>query len=127
MNFIEFKYYLYSFHVRIEQIVNWGYRDRWAGKCFRERREGKVEPIKVIFQSMEDCQKFVIAVENYPFNIDLQSGRQIIDGKSILGILGFGLYRTLDLRLHTDDEKLAEEILNKIEFCICRENMSIAI
>ena len=48
---------------------------------FSERREGKVEPIRVMFQSMEDCQRFVMAVENYPFNIDLQSGRQVIDGK----------------------------------------------
>lgn len=86
-----------------------------------------MEPIRVLFQSMEDCQKFVMAVENCPFNVDLQSGRQIIDGKSMLGILGFGLHRILDLRLHTDDERLAEEVLNKIEFCICRENMDIAI
>ena len=46
---------------------------------FSERREGKVEPIRVMFQSMEDCQRFVMAVENYPFNIDLQSGRQVIE------------------------------------------------
>ena len=59
------------------------------GKCFHERREGKVEPIRVLFQSMEDCQRFVLAVENYPFNIDLRSGRHVIDGKSMLGILGF--------------------------------------
>ena len=97
------------------------------GICFHERREGKVEPIRVLFQSMEDCQRFVLAVENYPFHVDLQSGRNVIDGKSVLGILGFGLHRILDLRLHTDDRKLAEEALSKIEFCVCRENMNIAI
>ena len=86
-----------------------------------------MEPIRVLFQSMEDCQRFVLAVENYPFNIDLRSGRHVIDGKSMLGILGFGLHRVLDLRLHTEDRKLAEEVLSKIEFCICRENMNIAI
>ena len=94
---------------------------------FSERREGKVEPIRVMFQSMEDCQRFVMAVENYPFNIDLQSGRQVIDGKSILGILGFGLHRVLDLRLHTDSSEVTEEILDKIEFCMYGENMDIAI
>ena len=97
------------------------------GKCFQERREGTVEPIRVLFQTMEDCQRFVVAIEDYPFNIDLQSGRQIIDGKSMLGIIGFGLYRELELRLHTDDMKAVEEILNKIEFCILGENMDIAI
>ena len=67
------------------------------GICFHERRDGKVEPIRVLFQSMEDCQRFVLAVENYPFHVDLRSGRHVIDGKSMLGILGFGLHRVLDL------------------------------
>ena len=45
----------------------------------------------------------------------------------MLGIIGFGLHRELELRLHTDDIKAVEEILNKIEFCILGENMDIAI
>ncbi len=86
-----------------------------------------MEPIRVLFQTMEDCQRFVVAIEDYPFNIDLQSGRQIIDGKSMLGIIGFGLHRELELKLHTDDNKAVEEILDKIAFCIVGENMDIAI
>lgn len=86
-----------------------------------------MEPIRVLFQTMDDCQRFVVAIEDYPFNIDLQSGRQIIDGKSMLGIIGFGLHRELELKLHTDDNKAVEEILDKIAFCIVGENMDIAI
>lgn len=86
-----------------------------------------MEPIRVLFQTMEDCQRFVVAIEDYPFNIDLQSGRQIIDGKSMLGIIGFGLHRELELKLHTDDNKAVEEILDKIAFCVLGENMDIAI
>ncbi|MDE7013385.1 MAG: hypothetical protein K2P19_01710 [Kineothrix sp.] len=86
-----------------------------------------MEPIRVLFQTMEDCQRFVVAIEDYPFNIDLQSGRQIIDGKSMLGIIGFGLYRELELKLHTDNQKAVEEILDKIAFCVLGENMDIAI
>lgn len=86
-----------------------------------------MEPIRVLFQTMEDCQRFVVAIEDYPFNIDLQSGRQIIDGKSMLGIIGFRLYRELELKLHTDNQKAVEEILDKIAFCVLGENMDIAI
>lgn len=86
-----------------------------------------MEPIRVLFQTMEDCQRFVVAIEDYPFNIDLQSGRQIIDGKSMLGIIGFGLCRELELKLHTDNQKAVEEILEKIAFCVLGENMDIAI
>lgn len=86
-----------------------------------------MESIKVKFESMQDCQKYVMAVENYPFNIDLQCGRQIIDGKSMLGILGFGLRKVLELRLHTEDEEVKKEIMDKIDFCVCGDEMKIAI
>lgn len=86
-----------------------------------------MESIKVRFESMQDCQKYVMAIENYPFNIDLQCGRQIIDGKSMLGILGFGLRKVLELRLHTEDEEVKKEIMDKINFCVCGDEMKIAI
>lgn len=86
-----------------------------------------MKPVKVKFESMEDCQKYVKAVENYPFNIDLQWGRQVIDGKSMLGILGFGLHKVLELKLQTENEEIRKEILNKIAFCVCGDEIKIAI
>lgn len=83
--------------------------------------------VKVMFDSMQECEKYVMAVENYPFNIDLQCGRQIIDGKSMLGILGFGLRKVLELNMHTEDEEAKREIIEKIGFCICSDDMKIAI
>ena len=86
-----------------------------------------MKPVKVKFDTMEDCQRYVLAVENYPFSIDLQCGRLVIDGKSMLGILGFGLRRVLELRLHTEDQEAINEILDKLEFCICSDEVKIAI
>lgn len=86
-----------------------------------------MEPVKVKFNTMEECQKYVLAIENYPFSIDLQCGRRVIDGKSMLGILGFGLRRVLELRLHTEDKEITDEILGKIAFCICGDEMKLAI
>lgn len=83
--------------------------------------------VKVMFGSMQECEKYVMAVENYPFNIDLQCGRQIIDGKSMLGILGFGLRKVLELNMHTEDEEAKREIIEKIDFCICADDIKIAI
>lgn len=83
--------------------------------------------VRVRFESMQDCERYVMAVENYPFNIDLQCGRQIIDGKSMLGILGFGLRKVLELRMHTDDETMRNEVVEKIGFCVCGDEMKIAI
>lgn len=86
-----------------------------------------MKTVKVKFNSMLDCQKFVMAVENYPFHIDLQWGRQVVDAKSILGILGFGLYKVLELKMHTDDEASKAEFIEKINFCVCPDEMKVAI
>lgn len=86
-----------------------------------------MKPVKVKFESMEACQKYVMAVESYPFNIDLQWGRQVIDGKSMLGILGFGLHKVLELKMHTENEEIKKEIVDKIAFCVCGDEIKIAI
>lgn len=86
-----------------------------------------MKTVKVVFNSMEDCARFAKEVENFPFNIDLQNGSRVIDGKSMLGILGFGLRNVLELRVHTEDEELKEELYNRIEFCIHNDSMKLAI
>jgi len=86
-----------------------------------------MESVKVMFHSMEEAQKFVLAIENYPFDIDLQCERRVIDAKSILGILGFGLHQMLELRVHTEDQEIMEEFLDKIKGFIYGDDMEIAI
>lgn len=73
--------------------------------------------INVIFNSIEECVRYVNIVENVPFHIDLLSGNRIIDGKSMLGIMGFGLRKVLEMHLHTEDLEAEKEFLNKIDFC----------
>lgn len=86
-----------------------------------------MESVKVMFHSMEEAQKFVLAIENYPFDIDLQCERRVIDAKSILGILGFGLHQMLELRVHTEDQEIMDQFLDKIAGFICGDDMEIAI
>ena len=86
-----------------------------------------MESVRVMFHSMEEAQRFVLAIENYPFNVDLQCERRVIDAKSILGILGFGLYQMLELRVHTDDRAAMDEFHDKIRGFICGETMEVAI
>ncbi len=86
-----------------------------------------MESVKVMFHSMEEAQKFTLAVENYPFDVDLQCERRVIDAKSILGILGFGLHQILELRVHTDDRAATDEFHDKIKGFICGEAVEVAI
>lgn len=51
----------------------------------------------------------------------------MIDGKSMLGILGFGLHKVLELKMHTENEDIKKEIVDKIAFCVCGDEIKIAI
>ncbi len=49
------------------------------------------------------AKDFVHAVSNYPYDIDLTSGRYIVDAKSIMGIFSLDLSRPICVVAHTDD------------------------
>lgn len=83
--------------------------------------------VNVVFQSMKECARYAKEVESFPYNIDLVNGRRVIDGKSMLGILGFGLRKVLEIRMHTEDTELIEELLKRIEFCVYNGDMKVAI
>ena len=40
----------------------------------------------IIFSSPEDVLNFVRTVEKYPYDMDLESGRAVVDAKSLLGL-----------------------------------------
>lgn len=56
--------------------------------------------------SIEDIRNFVAAVLAFDFDIDLCSGRYIIDAKSIMGIFSLDLMNPIELVAHT--EKVAD-------------------
>ena len=63
-----------------------------------------------------DVQEFVNSLMKFAFDIDLVSGRYIVDAKSIMGIYSLDLTKPIELQAHTDDaEKLFEAIDKYIE------------
>ena len=59
-----------------------------------------------------DVQTFVNTITRFAFDIDLVSGRYIIDAKSIMGIYSLDLNHPIELHAHTDD---AEELFAQID------------
>lgn len=61
---------------------------------------------------------FVNIINKYPFEMDLRSGRYLVDAKSILGIFSLDLSKPIELEILSDDtdeiNKLLEEIKNFI-------------
>jgi phosphotransferase system HPr-like phosphotransfer protein len=50
----------------------------------------------------ESVKRFVSIVSKYPYEIDLRSGRFVIDAKSLLGIFSLDLSKPIVLEVHSD-------------------------
>ena len=60
---------------------------------------------KVLLSSISDVKQFVNAAILFPFDIDVVSGRYVIDAKSIMGIFSLDLSKPVEIRIHgTDDD-----------------------
>ncbi len=61
--------------------------------------------------TIEDIRRFVDIVTRQDFDIDLSSGRYVVDAKSIMGIFSLDLMNKILLTAHSDNtEKLEEEL-----------------
>lgn len=59
--------------------------------------------VNVLLSSIDDVKNFVNIVSRYDFDIDLVSGRYVVDAKSIMGIFSLDLAKPIKVELHTDD------------------------
>ncbi|MCL2866831.1 MAG: HPr family phosphocarrier protein [Clostridia bacterium] len=51
----------------------------------------------------ESVKQFVNIVNRYSFDMDLRTGRHVVDAKSILGIFSLDLSKPITLDVYTDD------------------------
>lgn len=65
----------------------------------------------VQLKSINDVKEFVRIVNDFPYDVDLASGRYIVDAKSIMGIFSLDLARPIDVEIHNDDSADLEERL----------------
>lgn len=56
------------------------------------------------FNSPVEPQEFCDMVRKSACNVDLVSGRYVVDGKSILGILSLDISKVITCNFHTDEE-----------------------
>lgn len=67
--------------------------------------------------TIEDVRNFVNAVTACEFDVDLASGRYIVDAKSIMGIFSLDLLNPIRMTVHADEcdafEKKIEAFLVK--------------
>lgn len=60
----------------------------------------------------ENVKDFVNIVNRYPYDIDLRSGRHVVDAKSILGIFSLDLGKPITMEIF---ESNCDDLLKEIE------------
>ncbi len=70
-----------------------------------------MKTFNVLLSSINDVKNFVNTVSKYDYDIDLTSGRYVVDAKSIMGIFSLDLSKPIKVEIHNDDcDKLADEL-----------------
>ncbi|HIR60000.1 MAG TPA: HPr family phosphocarrier protein [Candidatus Faecivivens stercoravium] len=77
----------------------------------------KVCQIKL--NTINEVKEFVNIVLQCPYDVDLVSGRYIIDAKSLMGIFSLDLTRPIGLEADIDSDDV-EDLLKKIDFCVVK-------
>ncbi|MGI6779007.1 MAG: HPr family phosphocarrier protein [Acetivibrionales bacterium] len=58
----------------------------------------------ITLKSINDVKDFVNIVNKYDFDVDLTSGRYVVDGKSIMGIFSLDLSKPIKVEAYADDD-----------------------
>ena len=61
-----------------------------------------MKTFNLLLSSINDVKDFVNVVGKYDFDVDLTSGRYVVDAKSIMGIFSLDLSKPIDLNIHAD-------------------------
>ena len=64
----------------------------------------------IMLGTINDVKEFVNIVSQYDFDVDLSSGKYVVNAKSIMGIFSLDLTRKIKLQVHTDDDNFCDKI-----------------
>ena len=74
--------------------------------------------VMIRLSSIQDVRTFVDTVTKYTIDIDLSSGRYVVDAKSIMGIFSLDLMSPITLTAHCED---ATELFADLDRFIIKE------
>lgn len=73
-----------------------------------------MKTVKIRLSTIADVREFVNDISAFDGEVDLSSGRYVVDGKSIMGIFSLDLLSPIQLTVRSDDA-VADELLEKIK------------
>ena len=78
-----------------------------------------MQPVQIKLSSIQDVRNFVDIVCKFDMEIDLVSGRYVVDAKSILGIFSIDLSRPIRMDIYSDD---CGDLLEALKDYIVKDN-----
>jgi len=70
-----------------------------------------MKTLEIMLGSITDVKDFVNAVSKYENDVDLTSGRYVVDAKSIMGIFSLDLSKPIKVEIHGDgSDSLVSEL-----------------
>lgn len=74
-----------------------------------------MKTFNISLKSINDVKDFVNVVNRYDFDVDLTSGRYVVDAKSIMGIFSLDLSKPIKVEVHDDScDSFCNDIKNFI-------------
>lgn len=73
-----------------------------------------MQTFEILLSSINDIRMFVNIVNKYAFEVDLTSGRYVVDAKSIMGIFSLDLSKPIKLDVHSETEE-AQRFIDEIK------------
>lgn len=72
-----------------------------------------MKSFKVMLSSIVDVKNFVNLVSEFDFEVDMVSGRYVVDAKSLMCIFSLDLSKPIIMRVYSEDTKELEEKLRE--------------
>lgn len=71
-----------------------------------------MKAVNIMLKTINDVKDFVNIANKYDFDVDLTSGRYVVDAKSIMGIFSLDFNKPIKVEIHSND---CESFLNEIK------------
>ena len=62
-----------------------------------------MKEFNISLKAINDVKDFVNIVNRYDFDVDLSTGRYVVDAKSIMGIFSLDLSKAIKVEIYSDD------------------------
>lgn len=76
-----------------------------------------MKSIVILLNTTDSVKNFVSTISKYDYEMDLRSGRYVVDAKSLLGIFSLDLNKPVILEIYATE---CDDLINEIKQYICK-------